>query len=157
MNGYGEEDRLIQWDMLTQYGLFKKEKTKKGMGSLKELASRVRESKAANKIVFVVSDMLENSSISSFYSNRNVLMLDVNAEIKRAEGAQQIGDFGNARVFVLGAGLIQEAAGSNSRDSGIYRDPKTMAKLHDFWNQYFSLSKAKLVEFGAPALLRPIR
>ncbi len=127
------------------------------MASLKELSSRVRQSKARNKIVFVVSDMLENSAISSFYSNRNVRNLDLAAELKKAESGQQIGDFGGARVFVLGAGLVQENGGGANRNSGIYRDPKTMASLRQFWSEYFTRSNAKLVEFGAPALLVPIQ
>jgi len=127
------------------------------MGSLKELSSRVRQSTARERIVFVVSDMLENSGISSFYANKNVRAIDPAAELKKAQDAQVVGDFGGARVFVLGAGLIQEAAGGKSKESGIYRDPKTIGVLRQFWEQYFEASHAKLTEFGAPALLSPVK
>lgn len=127
------------------------------MSSLKELSNRVRQSVARDKVVFVVSDMLENSSISSFYANRNVRALDPAVELKKAENAQQLGDFSGARVFVLGAGLVQENAGGRNRDSGVYRDPKTIGSLRQFWGQYFARSNAKLIEFGAPALMAPIR
>lgn len=126
------------------------------MGSLKELSSRVKTSRAKDKVVFVVSDMLENSSITTFYANKNVRVIDPTAEFKKAEAAQMIGDFGGARVFVLGAGLLQENAGGKNRDSGAYRDPKTMAVLRQFWEQYFSASNAIVVGFGTPALLVPV-
>ncbi|MCA1324875.1 hypothetical protein [Herbaspirillum sp. alder98] len=127
------------------------------LAAMKELSSRVRQSTATNKIVFLVSDTLENSSISSFYANRNVRNIDPVVELKKAEAAQQIGDFGGARVFILGAGLIQDGSAGKSKDSGVYRDPKTMQNLRQFWSKYFEKSNATLVDFGAPALLSPVR
>lgn len=127
------------------------------MASLKDLSNRVRQSQAKEKVVFLVSDMLENSGVSSFYSNKNVRNIEVAAELKKATDNQLIGEFGGARVFVLGAGLVQENAGGNIRDSGIYRDPRTMSNLRQFWEQYFTRSNAKLIEFGAPALLVPVQ
>lgn len=127
------------------------------MGSLKELSSRVRKSEAHNKIVFLVSDMLENSGISSFYASKNVRAIDPKVEMKKVKEANAIGDFGGARVFVLGAGLIQENSGGKGRDNGIYRDTKTIALLRQFWTEYFEASHATLVEFGTPALLSPVK
>lgn len=127
------------------------------MGSLKELSSRIRQSTAKEKIVFLVSDMLENSGISSFYASKNVRAIEPAAEMKKAQEAQVVGDFGGARVFVLGAGLVQENAGGKNKDSGVYRNPKTMTTLHQFWEMYFEASHAKLAEFGAPALLSPVK
>lgn len=127
------------------------------MASLKELSGRVRQSTAREKIILVVSDMLEHSAVSSFYANRNVRLLDPSKEMKTAEAAQQIGDFSGARVFVLGAGLVQEKVAGKNKDSGVYRDPKTLSALKQFWEQYFSRSNAQLIEFGAPALLSPVR
>ena len=122
------------------------------LSSIKDMSTRVRQSQAKEKIVFIVSDMLENSSITSFYSARNVRSIDPAKELIAADKSGQIGDFGGARVFVLGAGVVPEAKGKK-----IYRDPKTMASLKHFWNEYFIKSKAQLVEFGAPALLSPIK
>lgn len=127
------------------------------LGSVKELSARVKQSAARDKIVFLVSDMLENSGVSSFYANKNVRAIDPSAELKKAQDAKVIGDFGGARVFVLGAGLVQESGNRKKADSGVYRDPKTMSLLRQFWISYFEASNAKLVEFGAPALLSPIK
>jgi hypothetical protein len=126
------------------------------LSALKELSARVKQSVAQEKIVFLLSDMLENSSVSSFYANHNVRSIDPASEMKKVEAAQQLGDFGGARVFVLGAGLIQ-TNGKPEKDKGVYRDPKTMAKLRMFWEQYFARSNAQLVDFGAPALISPIK
>lgn len=126
------------------------------LSALKALSGRVKQSAAQDKIVFLLSDMLENSSVSSFYANHNVRKIDPDAEMKKADAAQMLGDFGGARVFVLGAGLIQDD-GKAGRNKGGYRDPKTMARLRLFWQQYFARSNAQLVDFGAPALLAPVK
>lgn len=127
------------------------------MGSLKELSARVRQSTAKDKILLLVSDMLEYSSVSSFYASKNVRAIDPAAEMAKAKSSEVIGDFGGARVFVLGAGLVQENAGGKNEDSGVYRSPKSMALLQQFWNSYFAASHAKLVEFGEPALVVPVQ
>lgn len=127
------------------------------LGSLKELSARVKQSGARDKIVFVVSDMLENSGITSFYASKNVRAIDPSAELKKAQDSRVIGNFGDARVFVLGAGLVQANAGGKNTDSGVYRNPKTISLLRQFWENYFEASHAKLVEFGAPALLSPVK
>lgn len=128
------------------------------MASVKEMSARVKQSSASSKIIFLVSDMLENSGVSSFYANRNVRLLNTNAELQKAASAGMLADLGGARVFVLGAGLVQDANSKGAaKDSGIYRDPKTMAALKDFWTQYFQRSDAKLQEFGMPALLVPVQ
>lgn len=127
------------------------------IGSLKELSTRIHASKAKDKILFLASDMLENSTITSFYGNHSVRAIDPTIEMKKVEVAKMFGDFGGARVFVLGAGLMQENVGGTNQKTGIYRDPKTVALLREFWNKYFAASNAKLLEFGAPALLNPVR
>ena len=127
------------------------------LGSLKELSERVRQSQAASKIVFLVSDMLENSSISSFYASNNVRLIDPAAEMKKARDAHFIGDFGGARVFVLGGALITENLNGKAQANTAYRNPKAVDQLHQFWDSYFEASHAKLAEFGAPALVSPVQ
>ena len=127
------------------------------LGSLKELSVRIHDSKAKDKILFLASDMLENSSITSFYGNHSVRLVDPVAELKKAESSKMLTDFGGARVFILGAGLMQEKIAGSNIKNGIYRDPKTINLLRDFWGKYFTASKAKLEQFGAPALLSPVQ
>ena len=123
------------------------------LASLKDISSRVRQSKSRDKVLLVVSDMLENSGISSFYASQTVRRLDPEHELKLATTAGILGDFGGARVYVIGAGLIEGSVGKKST----YRDPKTMQSLASFWRLWFQKSNAALVEFGQPALLNPVR
>lgn len=123
--------------------------------SLQELAKNtVKTSTAKQKTVFIVSDMLENSSITSFYQKNGVKKIDPAAEMKILETNNMLADFGGANVYVLGAGLVPSTS-SKAADS--YRDPKTMNALHDFWKMYFKKSNAKLIEFGQPALLNTVK
>lgn len=121
--------------------------------SLKDISGKVRQSRANSKIVLLVSDMLENSSISSFYQNQTVRRITPEKELQLVADGKMLGDFGGARIFVIGAGLLSEDARSKK---GIYREPQTMSALQNFWRMYFEKSNGQLVEFGQPALLNPI-
>lgn len=119
--------------------------------SLQDLArNTVKTSTAKVKTVFIVSDMLENSSITSFYFNNGVKKIDSVAELKIVEANKMLADFGGANVYVLGAGLVPS---TSKVASETYRDPKTMNALTEFWKMYFKKSNARLIEFGQPALL----
>jgi hypothetical protein len=122
--------------------------------SLKDISAKVRQSKATEKVVLLVSDMLENSSVTSFYANQAVRKIEPDKELKLAVDNQLIGDFGDARMYVLGAGLLND---DGRKNKAAYRDPKTMQALSSFWKSYFDKSKARLMEFGQPALLNPIQ
>lgn len=122
------------------------------LSSLKEISKRVRNSKAKKQIIFLVSDMLENSSISSFYEKQNVRTIKVNEELNKVKNEFLFSDFGNdkqVKVYVFGAGLISF---DNKRPS-VYRDPKALKKLEEFWAKYFKESNAELVDFGKPNLM----
>ena len=123
------------------------------LSSLKDLSGPIRNSNAQRKVVLLASDMLENSSVSSFYQSRSVRQLSVDAEMKKVQASNLLGDFGGAQVYVLGAGLID----TDSATQGTYRAPKVLGALRDFWGQYFEASNAKLQEFGTPDLLGRIQ
>jgi hypothetical protein len=123
------------------------------LAALKDMSDKIRTSPASEKILLLASDMLENSSVSSFYSRNAVRKIDPAAELKKAETAGLIGDFGGARVYVLGAGLLTEDA----KKTKVYRDAQTMTALKQFWTEYFNRSNAVLVEFGQPALLGSVK
>jgi hypothetical protein len=123
--------------------------------SMKAISTKVRESTARNKVVLIMSDMLENSSLSSFYADKgkSVRKIDPAKELQIAADNNALADFAGARVYVLGAGLLTDDVNKTKQ----YRDPKTMQALSTFWTSYFEKSKGKLVEFGQPALLNPVR
>jgi hypothetical protein len=122
------------------------------MASLKDIAGKVRQSQAKEKVVLLVSDMLENSSITSFYTSQVVRKIDPAKELGLAQDNQLMADFADARVYVIGAGLLND-----SKNKTAYRDPKTMLALRSFWQSYFEKSHARLMEFGQPALLNPVQ
>lgn len=122
------------------------------LSSLSAISTRVASSKAPQKVLFLISDMLENSSISSFYAHKNVRNINAATELQKVEKNQLFADFAGARVFVLGAGIIA----TEKEKSETYRDPKTMKNLESFWRNYFEKSNATLRGFGAPSLLIPV-
>jgi hypothetical protein len=126
-------------------------------GSLRAVSKIVKDDKTPERTLLLVSDMLENSTISSFYQNNGVRKIDPAAEMKKAEAEKMLGDFGNASVYVMGAGIIASDPAAKTVKMAQYRDTKTMAALQEFWTQYFARSNAKLEEFGAPALLSVIK
>ncbi|MDD3466692.1 MAG: hypothetical protein PHE67_06025 [Campylobacterales bacterium] len=122
--------------------------------SFQDLAdSRIKQSNAREKIVILASDMLENSSISSFYANggESVRKIEPEEELKKVKQAGLLADFKGAKIYVIGAGLL---AKQNRQDTG--RDVQTMINLKKFWEMYFSASNAQLVAFGSPELLENI-
>lgn len=122
--------------------------------SLKDISGKVRQSAAQHKVVLLASDMLENSSVTSFYAKQTVRQIDPKKELKLVADNQLFGDFGGAKVYVIGAGLLAEDA---KHPKGVYRSTQTMQALSRFWGEFFQKSNAELVEFGQPALLNPIR
>jgi hypothetical protein len=128
------------------------------LATFHDIAHVVAESGARRKVVLVASDMLENSAITSFYEHDRLRSIDPAREFAKARRAGMIGDFGNAEVYVIGAGLMGDSGTQYRADAGTssYRNPLAMDALKRFWNAYFTASRAQLVEFGAPALLRPV-
>ncbi|MDP1658227.1 MAG: hypothetical protein Q8L73_02600 [Methylotenera sp.] len=123
------------------------------LASLKDISSKVKQSTADRKIVLIASDMLENSSLTSFYAKQTVRQINPEKELKLVADNQMFGDFGGAKVYVIGAGLLAEDA---KRAKGVYRSPQTMQALATFWKAWFQKSNAEVVEFGQPALLNPV-
>jgi hypothetical protein len=125
------------------------------MASIKSISARVKNSPARRKVVLIASDMLENSSVTTFYGSKgqSVRQIDPGKELKLVADNDLFGDFGGAQVYVVGAGLLAPDAGKKSN----YRDPKTIRALNAFWNAYFQKSQASVVEIGQPALLNDVR
>ena len=126
------------------------------LSALKSVSAVIKDEPVKDKVLFLVSDALENSSITNFYSKSSVAKIDPAKEIDKASAANMVGDFGGAKVYILGAGLLKPSKTGSRAERDGYRDPDTMRRLQSFWTDYFSRSNAQLVEIGAPALIRPI-
>lgn len=123
------------------------------LAALHDLSRRVGETPAQQRMVLLVSDMLENSSITSFYQRGQLRVINPAAEMKRVAGSGIRADFGGARFVVIGAGL----AGSSGSGEPAYRDPRAMLALEEFWRRWLADSNAALVEFGKPTPLTELR
>jgi len=119
------------------------------LSSLQKISADMAARPMPDRVVFLISDMLENSDTSSFYRSGKVRDINPQAELEKARALT--GDFGGARVYVHGAGLVGgQAAGS-------YRSGDTLRKLEQFWRDYFTQSNASLQGFGTPELTTALR
>lgn len=106
---------------------------------------------AKEKIVILASDMLENSTITSFYAKGATRLIQPEIELNKVEKSNLFSNFDNSKIYVIGTGLI-----SSKDNNKTYRDPKILASLKDFWTKYFVKSNGNLVEMGQPALKNDI-
>lgn len=106
---------------------------------------------AKEKIIILASDMLENSTITSFYSKGATRLIQPETELNKIEKSNLFSNFDNSKIYVIGTGLI-----STKDNNKTYRDPKILASLKDFWTKYFVKSNGNLIEMGQPALKNEI-
>lgn len=118
---------------------------------LAQISEAVRKSGARDKVVLLVSDMLEHSDVTSFYKQHKLRLIDPSAELDRSRQAGTLGDFGDARIIVVGAGSIPADSAADAS-----RDTPALAALHKFWEGWFAASHAKLTDYGEPDLIAPI-
>jgi hypothetical protein len=120
------------------------------MASLKQLSAPVATLAARDKVVILASDMLEHSSATSFYAHQGLRKIDPAAELRKAAENGLIANFGGARVFVIGAGVLPP----QSKDAG--RTIQALNALESFWTAWFRQSQARVGAFGRPDLVQPI-
>lgn len=123
--------------------------------TLKEIGDAVFPTlRSKNRRLILVSDMLENSSTSSFYVAGGVpRVIDASLELSKVEKQSLFSDFRGALVYVIGAGVSPV---TDKTPGSSYRSQSVMAPLKVFWMQYFDKSNSKIAEFGQPLLLAPI-
>ncbi|VVD72907.1 hypothetical protein PSO31014_00703 [Pandoraea soli] len=127
------------------------------LSSLAAVSNAIRdEATGARKTVLVVSDMLENSSITSFYAKDRMRQINPVEEARKVEKANVQADFAGADVYVMGAGIVPELP-RGGKGTLNYRTPQALEALHTFWEGFFDRSHARLVAFGMPALLTQIK
>ncbi|TMJ15121.1 MAG: hypothetical protein E6G94_07915 [Alphaproteobacteria bacterium] len=120
------------------------------MASLKQLAAPIGTLAARDKVVILASDMLEHSSATSFYAHQGLRRIDPRAELAKAEANALLAEFGGARLYVIGAGVLPP----QSKDAG--RTIQNLNALQAFWTEWFRRSHARLGAFGLPDLVQPI-
>ena len=116
--------------------------------SLNDISKHIiKSSNSKEKVVLLVSDMIEHSSITSFYAKGSLKKLKVKTEMNKVKKSDYLANFDEAKIYVIGAGMV----GKNA-----YRDSKTLKLLSDFWVEYFQTTNAKLQAIGTPMLLEDV-
>ncbi len=119
--------------------------------SLKQIGEAWKQSAATDKVMFIVSDMLENSDYTSFYQNNQIRKIDPAKEMQKVSTANLQANLQDVRVFVAAAGLVPSSSKTG------YRSGKTVQLLESFWGDYFKASGATLQAFGAPSLTQDLQ
>ena len=120
------------------------------MSALQVVSAPIVADPAMHKILLLASDGLENSGITSFYSHGAARDINPAHEINSAAAASLFGNFGGAKIYVIGGALPPPNA-------SVYRAPKLLHDLAAFWRLYFTRSNAQLADFGEPALIQPVQ
>jgi hypothetical protein len=120
-------------------------------GSLRQITGDFAEHQVNERVVLLVSDMLENSEFSSFYQSNRVRDIDPDSELNKVRQKNLLADFAGARVYVHGAGLVAGDA------KGAYRSGSTLQRLERFWADYLQASNGTLAAFGTPQLTTDLR
>ncbi|KDM91863.1 hypothetical protein [Photobacterium galatheae] len=120
------------------------------IGALSDISNQILvNSTAQRKVVLLISDMLENSDISSFYKNNKTQLIHPAQELEKFRASEVFANFNQADVYVIGTGVIP----GNQQ----YISSQKMNRLERFWKGYFEQSNAKLLGFGKPMLLTDIQ
>lgn len=104
----------------------------------------ISQSDTPEKYLLLVSDMMENSDLLSFYGGGKLENLDAVQEIEKLETKVTFEDMDKAKVYVIGGGFLTD---------GKYRSSVALRALENFWSLYFDRSNAELRQFGTPSLL----
>jgi len=120
------------------------------VSNMAHVSQHIKQFKANRKVVLVISDMFENSSITTFYSKGHVKNIKPSRELKKVNEAGMQADFGqNVTVYVLGLGYFWSGEGSGKEK---YLDPKRASKVAAFWTKYFEAGHAQVGEIGMPLM-----
>jgi hypothetical protein len=118
-------------------------------GSLMSVSNTLfSETGKRRKILILVSDMLENSDVSSFYSNGRVRIVDANAEFTKYAPLIPENALSSVEVFIIGGGYVMGGK--------VYSSQAALNSLKDFWTQIVAKAGGELTAFGTPQLLNNI-
>ena len=102
---------------------------------------------AEETFLLIVSDMMENSDITSFYRNGKIRMIDPEVEMRQVE---------KSRIKPLYEGTVAYVIGAGYTDTGRYRPTKTMQAIERFWRLYMVRAGGRLDIFGTPSMFGDI-
>ena len=101
------------------------------------------------KILILVSDMLENSDVSSFYARGSVRTIDPDAEFAKYSSTIPTDALSSVDVFVIGGGYLNGGRAYSSQSA--------LNSLRSFWEKVIAQAGGNLSDFGTPQLLTDIK
>lgn len=101
------------------------------------------------KILILVSDMLENSDVSSFYANGRVRKIDEDAEFVKYAELIPNDALSSVEVFVIGGGYLMGGKA--------YSSQAALNSIKAFWSKVIEEAGGSLTAFGTPQLLGDIK
>ncbi|GGW78999.1 hypothetical protein [Alteromonas halophila] len=120
------------------------------VGSLLDVSKTVfAENNTQRRILILVSDMLENSDMSSFYSAGSVRAIDADAEFAKYANSIVPTALSSVEVFVIGGGYAQGGSAYSSQSA--------LNSLEAFWEAVVKQAGGTLKQFGTPQLLTDIK
>lgn len=119
------------------------------LASLREIGPRLQTSAARRKVLVLVTDGIEHSEIADFYENRNLRLINVDAELAKKKVTDVIAKLAGATVYIYGGGL--------AANSGFARESPALLALETFWLRHVTASGGQLVAFGKPTILEPLK
>jgi hypothetical protein len=119
--------------------------------AIKEVGTVFRSRPEEEKVLLIISDMMEHSTYTSFYEKGGDLkQIDPVLELSELQKQKYSADLKDVKVWILGGGYF---AKPGTKEQPRSRDPKKIELLESFWAKVFQQSKAELKEFGKPELL----
>jgi len=118
--------------------------------SIKNYSLHIKKDNVKRKVLLILSDMFENSSLTSFYKNGAIKNIVPEDELKKMITRKMIPEFSqDVTVYVMGMGFYWGGEGAKSEE---YLDPERSNNLKVFWENYFTASNAVIGEIGCPLM-----
>lgn len=105
----------------------------------------VKKEKGERRILFLVSDGMENSSAISFYRAKTIERTKSRKLMGKIRRKGLVANWDGIEVYMYGLGLPSKPKA--------YVKTKTMRNLRDFWEHYFTEGNATIKAIGSPELL----
>ena len=119
--------------------------------AIKEVGVVFRNRPEEEKVLLIISDMMEHSTYTSFYDKGgDIKQIDPAKELLELQKQNFSADLKGVKIWVVGGGYF---ATPGIKEQPRSRNPKLVELLESFWTKLFQQSKAELKEFGKPELL----
>lgn len=120
------------------------------VGSMLDVSTAIyAKNNTQRRIMILVSDMLENSDISSFYASGRVKSIDADKEFAKYSAIISPTALSSVDVFVIGGGYAQGGRA--------YSSQAALNSLKLFWSKVVEQAGGTLKQFGSPKLLTDIK